>query len=83
MPHPTVYPLAARRFDEPAATEEDHVVGQAFQGVRERGAVGRIVQQAFTSVLDEAGDPGDSRGDHRQPGRHVLEHLERRPVEAE
>ena len=38
---------------------------------------------AFAPVADERRDARDGRRDHRQSGRHVLEDLQRRPVEAE
>ena len=43
----------------------------------------RIVEQRLAIVRRERGNPRQRRRDHRQPGRHVLEDLERRPVEAE
>ena len=47
-----------------------------------RGLV-RIVKQTFAAVLDKLRQAREGRCDDGESDGHVLEHLERRPVEAE
>ena len=58
-------------------------VAQRGQRVGERGGRGRVVEHAFDLVAHERPQPRQGRRHHGQTRRHVLEDLQRRPVEAQ
>ena len=66
------------RCPEPGAQRR---IGEALERRRKTAGIGRIIEQAFEPVANDMREPLDSRHDDRKPRRHVLEDLERRPVE--
>ena len=70
----------ARRASEPLPAR---AVGQLHERAGERVGVAIVVEQPFALVFDDGAEPIDGGCDDRQARRHVLEHLQRRPVEAE
>ena len=58
-------------------------VGELLQRAGEASGLRRVVQQALAAVADDRRYPIDRRRDDGKAGGHVLEDLERRPVEAE
>ena len=56
-------------------------IGELIERIRQRIRIGGVVEQPLFAVADDAGKPLDAGRDDRKAGRHVLEDLERRPVE--
>ena len=79
---PAVVTLGARprRRAEPRAQRR---VSQPLECLRECLRVGWIVEQSLALVTDERRDAIRGRRHHRESRRHVLENLQRRPVEPE
>ena len=68
----------------PCGTEllpELAIVEETAEGVGERSRVAGRDEHPGLAVDDELGEPADVRRDHRQLGRHRLEHRDRQPSE--
>src|SRR5262245_24424905 len=82
MRSPTV--LADRSVARGVSQRSSHTwIGKSLEGLGEGLRCGRVVEEAFVPVLDERGEAIDAWRHHWEAARHVLEDLERRPVEAE
>jgi len=82
MGRPAVFADGAVARRSPQAITED-TIGQRREGMRESCGYRAVVQKPLAIVLDERGDTIEGGRDDGQARRHVLEDLQRRPVEAE
>jgi len=57
------------------------VAAEVVDGRRDRGRIVRIDADAAIVAFDDLLPQREARGDHRQPGRHVLEHLDRQRIQ--